>query len=64
MNITVFGNMTQCRLAHTIGTVKWLRTVANFNPSFYRVLVYLAHIVGHFLLASLLNDNRLAQDAG
>jgi hypothetical protein len=43
---------------------KLVNNVADFNPSFYRFLVYLAHIVGHFLLASLLNQNRLTQEAG
>jgi hypothetical protein len=64
MNITVFKNIMQCRLADTIGTVQWLSTVADFNPSVYRVLVYVAHTDGHFLLASLLNQNRLTQEAG
>jgi hypothetical protein len=32
MNITVFKDMTQRRLADTVGTVEWLSPVADFNP--------------------------------
>ena len=62
MNTTMFRKC--CRLADTIDTAKWLSTVADFNFSSYKVIVYMAHIVGHFLLDCLPHQNRLTEEAG